>query len=144
MEIQPFPFLKCNKFYNLSDMSSPIKIIDSEIAYMEFYDNYVISSIKEDIIFDIEELHYMVNIMDDQFPDKNFGYIANRIYSYNMNPVTYPVSSIHERLSAMAIVCYSDVSRKTALFEKDFFKKPFEVFDEIEEAKKWLQEILKK
>ncbi len=126
-------------------MSSSIKIIDNEIAYMEFHDNYVISSIKEDVLFDVEELHYMLGVLDKEFKNKKFGYIANRIYSYNMNPIsTYPLSSFHENLSAMAIVCYSDVSRKTALYEKSFFKKPFEVFDEIEDAKKWVKNILKK
>jgi len=122
----------------------PFKIIDEDIAYVELYDDFIISSIKDDIVFDIEELNWFLMIFDKYYPDKKFGYIGNRIFNYNLNPTTYLTSSFHDRLSAMAIVYYSEIGRETALYEKSFFKKPFSVFDNIEEAKSWIYEILKK
>ena len=122
----------------------PFKIVDEEIAYLEMYDDFVISSIKDGITFDVEELNWFVMILDKYYPNKKFGYISNRIYDYSLNPTTYFTSAMYEKLNAMAIVCYSEIAKKTALFEKNFSKKPFEVFKDMEEAKNWVLKYQKK
>ena len=122
---------------------TPFKIIDEDIAYLEMYDDFVISSIKDGITFDVEELNWFVMILDKYYPNKKFGYISNRIYDYSLNPTTYLTSSFHDRLSALAIVYYSEIGRETALYKKSFFIKPFSVFDDIEEGKNWVLNIKK-
>jgi hypothetical protein len=119
-------------------MNTPIKIIDQDIAYLEIYDNFIISSIKEDIVFGLEELNWFLQVFEEYFPNKKFGYIGDRVFNYNIKPDTYFISSQHEGLSAMAIICYNELGKQTALFEKEFFKKPFSVFDNLEDAKKWI------
>ena len=123
---------------------TPFKVIDEEIAYLELYDDFIISRIKEDVIVDLEEINWLLMIADKYYPNKKFGYIGNRIHNYNLNPITYFTTVLHERLKGLAIVCYSDMAKQTALYEKSFFNKPFAVFDNVEEAKSWILEVLKK
>lgn len=106
----------------------PFKIVDEEIAYLEMYDDFVISSIKDGITFDVEELNWFVMILDKYYPNKKFGYISNRIYDYSLNPTTYFTLAMYEKLNAMAIVCYSEAATKTALFEKKSLKSLLKFF----------------
>lgn len=125
-------------------MIAPFKIFDNELAYVELYENYILSSIKEGILFEEDSLNWFIMIFDKYYPNKPFGYIADRIYPYTINPMMYQLTSMHERLDAMAIVSYSELGKQNALFEKGFFSKPLDVFSSVHEAKDWLFKTLDK
>lgn len=121
------------------------KILDLDFFHMEFYENYVLSRLKEDIIIDQKKVQKLVNVCIDHYGDKNFVYISKRVNNYNVNPTIY--IKLHEinNLCGIAIVSQRTSSINMAHFEKNFAKIPFEVFLETEDAIKWaLQKVKNK
>jgi len=117
---------------------TPFKVIKNEIAHLELYEKYIVSSINEEIIIDENILHWLVMLFDKYYPNKNFAYITNRVNQYSLNPMVYPLMAMHKGLQAMAIVSYTDLGKQTALYEKGFFKKPLNIFSNTEQAIHWV------
>lgn len=120
-------------------MPHPFKIIDDEIAYLELYDKYIISQIKEDVVFGFDELNWLVMVIDQYYPDNKLriGYISNRVNKYNLQPTIYKHISLFPKVISLAMVCYTPLSAKNALYEKKFQQKKFEIFSKIEDAIYW-------
>ncbi|MBW2960634.1 hypothetical protein [Mesonia aestuariivivens] len=121
----------------------PFKIIDDDIAYIEFYEDYVISSVKEDVIFDLDELNWLFMLLEEHYPNQSFGYISNRKYNYNLNPTNYEMINLYEKIVCHAVVYHSEIGKKIAVFEKNFSTNAFEIFDSLEKAKEWVIEFKK-
>ncbi len=115
--------------------------IDFEIF---IFDNYVINQIREGI--DIQPHHNddLNLIIQENFSDKNMVYISNRVNSYSVNPLIYPETESIPNLLAIAIVPETEAKRKSAEFERQFFDKPYEIFDTLVEAINWVEKILDK
>ena len=120
----------------------PRKTIDLYFVYVEIFDDYLVSTIKEGVLFDKPELEAFYEIFDTFFPDSSFGYISNRKFDYTINPTCYLESSKYPGLLGMAIVCNTKQSYRTANFEKTFYDRPFHVFYKMEEAERWVAELL--
>ncbi len=121
---------------------APVKIIKNEIAYLELYEDYILSSVNEGILIDDDILHWFLMLFDKYYPKKKFGYITNRINQYSLDPTVYPLLAMHNSLEAMAVISYTNLGQQNAFFEKGFFNKPFDVFSNIEEAKNWVFSVL--
>lgn len=119
------------------------KIVKSSFGTVTIFDNMISIVINEGVLFQAKDLNELYEIFDTYFPNTKFGYISNRLndYSIDLSPELY--RSIHNNLTAMAAVCYTESSYKNANFEKTFYKsKPFEVFKEYGNAVKWLKTCL--
>lgn len=123
-------------------MFSPKKILQLDFATVEIHENYFVSTVKQNSMVTLEVLEQLVQISEEYFPDKKFGYISNRANRYNVDPTGYVKTSFLPRFEGMTVVCHSELQKKTALFEKKFYKKPFEVFDDLEKAHLWIRELL--
>jgi len=119
------------------------KLIDLDFVQIELYKDYIISSIKEGVVFDIPQQKRFYEIFDKYYPNKPFGYISNRKFDYTVNPTSYLQHSLYPRMVGMAILCYSENSYNTALFEKGFNSQPFQPFYTMEECKNWIQEKMR-
>ncbi len=119
------------------------KTILLDFAKVTLYPNIMIASINEGVVFDKAELKEFYNIFDTYYPNKLFGYISDRKYDYTVNPTSYLESSLHPNLASIAIVCQSEESHRTAQFEKQFYKRPFQVFYDMDESKKWIHQQIK-
>ncbi|CAM3419209.1 hypothetical protein [Aequorivita lipolytica] len=107
------------------------------------YGNIVEIIIDEGTVFHQGSLKELFNLFDTHFPDENFGYISNRLndYSIDLSPALY--QSFHKNLTAVAALCYSEISYKNAMFEKAFYKhKPFDAFKDYDQAIKWIKTYL--
>lgn len=100
---------------------------------IEVYPSFLITTIKEGVVFDTNELEIIYQVFENQFPNKDFGLIANRVNDYTVNPTCYLESSKYKRLKAMAILCHEETSYLNAQFEKTFYK-DLEAFYTLEEA----------
>ncbi len=125
-------------------MDQPQNTIELEFSTLKFFDHYVISRLKEDVIFDKPQVKELVRVCNDHFQDQKFVYISQRVHNYNVNPTIYLKLKEAKNLCGIAIVSQKTSALNMAAFEKNFAKVPFEVFLELKDAKKWAFEKVKK
>ena len=122
---------------------SLVKKIALDFTMLEIHEDYLISQIKEGLVFEQHHLDKFYKVFDTYFAGKSFVSIADRKNDYTIDPNLLR-NSRHENLLGIAVVCYSEASFKTALFEKSFFKGPFEPFYSLEESIVWSKELIEK
>ena len=71
-----------------------------------------------------------------------FVYIANRVNSYSVNPNDYVYLEKVPTLKGIAIVTPTELGKKNAELELNFFRKPMEIFDNVSEAYLWGKQLL--
>ena len=124
-------------------MPSPLlKTIELDFVHIELYENYLISTVKEGMVFDKNELNIFYEIFETNFPGRAFGYISDRKFDYTVNPTCYLESSKYPNLLGMAIFCHNKKSFQTAQFECSFFNRPMEAFYSKEEAINWISNLI--
>ncbi len=124
-------------------MKIPIlEIIELDFAHIEIYENHIISQIKEGITFEEEHLDQVYNLFKTYFSEKPFISIADRKFDYTIDPNLLRNSKF-ENLLGIGVVCYSEASYKTALFEKEFYNGVFEIFYSLEDCQNWSRSLLK-
>ncbi|WP_372920032.1 hypothetical protein [Salegentibacter sp.] len=125
-------------------METRLKIIELEDTVLEFYNGYVISKVKEGVIFEDNHVEQILNLCNEVFDSRSFVYISNRKEAYNVNPLIYSNLRHLEKLAGIAIVNYELMGVKTAHFEKQFSPLPFDIFTNMDEAIAWSKSLLNK
>ena len=118
-------------------MGKILKNKELDYTILEFHKNYVISRVKEDIIFDKNHLVELRKICLDFYGLKKFVYISLRKHSYNVNPIVYFHLKKVTSLAGIAIVSNDNAVLHTANFEGNFSPVPFDIFESLEEAISW-------
>jgi len=121
---------------------TPHKILTLNFATLHIYENYLVSTINEGAIFDAPQFEQLQEIFAIYFSTKPFGYIANRVNDYTVNPVCYTNSNEIDGLVGMAVLCHNQKNYQTAIFTQPFFKRPLQAFFSIEECENWINELL--
>ncbi len=124
-------------------MGNFIKTIELADATLDFYEAYVISTIKEDVLFEDYHVEQILRIADEVYEHSPYVYISNRKENYNVNPTIYFQLKKQDCLKGIAIISYKTEGLKNAHFEKQFSPLDFEIFDNLEEAKAWSYRVLK-
>jgi len=124
-------------------MTPILRTLELEFTILEFHENFVISRIRENVVFSKKQIFDLIDICLSNYEGKKFVYISDRIHSYNVDPMVYLNLNIGKNLAGIAIVSEKTSSLNMAQFEKTFYKKPFEIFLELEDAINWAQKILK-
>lgn len=114
-----------------------IKHYHLEVSEVFIYDHFLVNQIHEGQ--DIQPHHndLLRDIINKHFKNTPLVYISNRLHSYSVNPLIYIEARHITNLVAMAMVIHDDEQRKTALFEKTFFDKPFQIFEHLGDAIVW-------
>ena len=100
-------------------MSAPIKTLELEFTTLEFYSNYVISRVHEEIVFSKQHIQELVEICSEAFKDTKFAYISKRDHVYNVDPNVYrELEIVRKNLMAVAIVSDRVSTLNIAHFEK--------------------------
>jgi len=135
-------YLVFSTYLNL--MSAPIKTLELEFTTLEFYSNYVISRVHEEIVFSKKHIQELLEICSEAFKDTKFAYISKRDQVYNVDPNVYrELETVRKNLMAVAIVSDRVSALNIAHFEKSFAKVNFEIFISLEDAIDWATGILK-
>ena len=116
--------------------------LESKIANVFFFENFVISEIKEGIHLTYEKSLPLINTALEYYDGNPFGYISNRIYSYSLDPTDYFKLERIENLKCFAVVSYDKITSRNVSVERLFFGKPFKEFHELIKAVKWIKSIL--
>lgn len=116
-----------------------IKVLD--YCILKFYDNYVISIINEDVKLTVEMSNKMSEIALNYYKEKPFVYITHRLHNYTVDTIVYTEISKMKTLVGFAVVSDTKPSIKNALLEKIFLAKPFQIFNYLDDAILWANNI---
>lgn len=116
-----------------------------DIGNFTFYPNIIVGEFSEGVHVSFENATIPIQIATQLFGDKKpLIYISNRKNSYSMNPVGYKeVVDLFPNFKAFGIIAQTKRRRMLANLESVFIKKPMRVFDNLEDALSWAEEILK-
>ena len=121
----------------------PKYFIDLEFAHIELFENFLIVTVNEGIVFDTPEVEKIVEISKAHFYERPFGYISNRKNDYTVNPTCYKgAEESMPHMVGIATLCYSEGSYKTAIFSEQFFSWPHKAFYTIEECVAWINQLI--
>lgn len=118
-------------------MGKILKNIELDYTRLEFHKNYVISRVKENVIFDNTHLVEVRQICLDFFGENKFVYISLRNFSYSVNPIVYIQLKTVSKLAGIAVVSSDNSALHTANFERNFSPVPYDIFESLEEAVSW-------
>lgn len=109
---------------------------------LHFYENYVVSTIEEGVSIGEEDVDKLEAVTREYYKKCIFGYLINRQNHYSVNPLIYLNASKIPKLVGIAMVYNTDLKKMNAIFEKKFFDKPFHVFNNMEPAEIWLNNLV--
>lgn len=124
----------------------PVVEYTLETAKIVLYQNKVVVEGSEGTHVTSEKVTNVLRLVNEVFGnDIPFVYISNRIHSYSIDPLGYyEAIKTFPNLRAYVIVSPDNRRRALAILEKLFIKKPLRVFDDLESAFEWADEIVAK
>ncbi|MEL6810943.1 MAG: hypothetical protein AAFP76_06370 [Bacteroidota bacterium] len=131
--------------HNLPEKYRLTHVIKSSIARVYVYNkNIAVVEINEGV-----NLSYLTGMSllvkgVAVFGNRPWVYISNRINSYSVVPTDYKYLHRIGTLKALSIVTHEEGGKLRPHVESIFCKKPFDIFDELEEAMEWAEIALSK
>ena len=108
---------------------------------IEFYKNTIVGTIDDGIDLTLEKSSEIIEVAINHFKSEPFVYIANRKYSYSVDPIIYKYNSELKNLKGFAIVI-DNLYDNTIEIEKIFSHKPIDTFTSLDEALAWSRNII--
>lgn len=112
---------------------------DSEVF---IFNDFLINQIKEDAFIEERHNEKLNDLIQNYFSGKNIAYISNRYNTYSVNPLVYRETEKIPNLVAIAIIPDTLSMRRSAEFEKEFYDKPYGIFNTLSEAIQWVHTII--
>ncbi|MCX7552163.1 hypothetical protein [Xanthomarina sp. F2636L] len=107
------------------------------------FDEFLICQIREGAEIYPDHNLKLNDIIQTHFSGTNMVYISNRVNSYSVDPLTYVQTEKIPNLKAIAMIPETELMKKSAEFERDFYDKPYEIFSCLSDAIEWTHQILK-
>lgn len=121
-----------------------IEKLTFDFGELNIHNNYVIAVMKEGVTIQPSYNDVLVDISKNYYLNKPFIYITHRVNSYSVDPKIYYQTEKIENLIGFAVVSNNYKAKLNAQLEKMFFKKPFEIFSNIDEAYEWADDMIAK
>jgi hypothetical protein len=115
--------------------------IDIGIGIVTIHDNYLVTVMHEGITVSIEANKILTDLVEVYFKDKPFVYITHRKNSYAVDTSIYKETAKIPNLIGFSVVSKKGMALTNASIEKRFFSKPFEIFEELDEAIAWSKKM---
>lgn len=106
------------------------------------FDEFLICQISEGVNVTPEHSEILNHAIKKHFQGKDLVYISNRVNSYSVDPLTYVETERIPNLIAIAMVPDDDVMQKNAEYERNFYDKPYEIFNNLSEAIEWSHKMI--
>ena len=106
------------------------------------FDEFLICQISEGVNVTPEHSEILNHEIKKHFQGKDLVYISNRVNSYSVDPLTYVETERIPNLIAIAMVPDDDVMQKNAEYERNFYDKPYEIFNNLSEAIEWSHKMI--
>ena len=121
-----------------------IKYYNYEDLELFVFDEFIINQIKEGAVIQPDHNNIINDTVKKHFSGKNMVYISNRVKSYSVNPLIYAETEKIPNLVAIALIPKTKLMRRSAEYERKFFDKPYEIFDNLSNAMEWAHKLLLK
>ncbi|WP_340198856.1 hypothetical protein [Ascidiimonas sp. W6] len=118
------------------------KKINLSFGAFELHEHHAVGIINEGVDLMSKENKDLINICQNYYASTPFGYISYRLNSYSVDPTVYIETGKLPNLVAIAVVISEPAQKLSATIEKIFFEKPFEYFNSLEEAQRWIHNIV--
>lgn len=117
-----------------------------EKARFVFYQNIAVVEGHEGTHVTFEKINNVLRKAEEVYGnDIPFVYISHRINSYSIDPIGYyKAIKSFPSLKAIAIVADNKRTKMTANLERLFISKPIRVFDDLNSAMLWAEDIIEK
>ena len=115
---------------------------DLEDSEVFVFDDFLINQIKEGVKIQSHHNEELKVVLSEHFKNRPIAYISNRVMSYAVDPLVYKETEKIPNLVAMAIIPKTEAMRKNAEYERQFFGKPYEIFDNLSEAIAWVHKLI--
>jgi len=128
----------------ITKISKPIAEHNLEVGRFIFYPNVLVVEFNEGVHVTFENSAFPIQVALQIYgSDKPIVYISHRLHSYSMDPMGYrEVVELFPNFKGFAIVAQNKRRRMLAHLERLFIKKPICVFDNLESAMLWAEEIV--
>ncbi|MGF1557142.1 hypothetical protein [Paucihalobacter sp.] len=107
-----------------------------------FYDGYMLVVMNEGVSVTAKLQDVLVEKALDYYHKKPFVYLTHRINSYSVDPSIYFETSKLETLAGFGVIAKDYKAKINAEIEKLFLKKPFRIFEELDEAISWAKSLI--
>lgn len=118
------------------------EIVDAQAATVYFYNHFVVVEVREGITLSYKNGFSLLVKGLKKLGRKPWIYISHRVHSYSVVPTDYKYLNSVPTLKGLVIISPEKSERNNAHLEKAFFKKPFTIVENFEEAYHWGQTIL--
>lgn len=112
-------------------------------ATVYFYDNFVVVEVNEGITLSYASGFSLLVSGLKHLGTKPWIYVSHRINSYAVVPTDYKYLNRVPTLKGLVIINPNRAKKNTIELEQSFFKKPFMVANNFDEALAWGNDILK-
>lgn len=119
-----------------------IRYYNFEVSEVFIFDEFLINQIKEGVVIQPHHNDILNDCIQKHFSGKNLLYISNRVKSYAVNPLIYSETEKIPNLLGIALIPKTELMRKNAHYEKQFYDKPYEIFDNLSDAILWAHTII--
>ena len=114
-----------------------------QFGQMEMTETYAVFTANEGVHIDNVEMKEILIVLKENYGENKFGFIANRINSYSVNPVAVRDLFLHENLVAGAIVSKTKRGKLNSEFERTIIKEAHtQHFMDVESAIAWVEEVV--
>ena len=126
---------------NITNELQDVYILESGVFY--FFDDFIVSEIKEGLLFDWEMAQELIKLAENHYGVNNkVAYISNRVHSYSLVPQDWlKFFKARNSISAFAVVSYNRKEQSDILIERLFFKSKIKKFFDLNDAIQWATEI---
>ncbi|MEM6515863.1 MAG: hypothetical protein AAF688_06735 [Bacteroidota bacterium] len=118
------------------------EILKLAFCKVEVFQNYMVVIVDEGETIDMPKTQQLINLSKSLFPVKPFVYVTHRVNSYAVDPKVYEPTSKIKNLAGFCVVSLNFMAKTAAEIESLFIKKPFAIFDTMEEAENWIVKVI--
>ncbi len=115
------------------------------IGLFYFYKNHIVSEIKEGVIVTHENCFELFQLITNHYGTTTpFVYISNRKNSYSFVPTGhFKTAKLFPNFAGYGVVTYDSINTKVATLEQSFLENETKIFDNLDDAIIWVDEIIK-
>ncbi|MFD2565384.1 hypothetical protein [Aquimarina rubra] len=115
-----------------------------DIGSFYFYDHFLISEMNEGVTVDYDKATKLLLLIKDYYGNNiPFVYITNRVNSYSFEPTAHFKSAkLFPNLKGYGAIIYDSINNKIASLEQSFLNVPTKIFDNVEDAVQWVNELI--
>jgi len=134
--------MKTSPPHHFANGVAPNHVHVSDIGTIYFYQHCVVGEFNEGVNVSYATGFTLLLTCLKHIGTKPVYLISNRINSYSVQPNDYKYLTKVPNLKGIAVVTKDPVGAANARLEAEFFKKSFEVFNDIDQAKAWGDKLI--